>query len=220
MSIAVIQNSIAGTGGTGTLTITLGTSVPVGGVIAVALITGNNALTPPSVTDNVNSGNYSLISQYHDSTNDNTVTWYWITANAAGAPVITITGVGNYTVPFATSMDGFVGTPTLDSAMTATFSATSGTTLACSPLSNTVATNEIVLAAICLHTGYQVSAPTGWTSVGSGVGGYISCSTLGQNPNPSGTFTFSASSNSDALVIGIYDSTGGGPDTLMGQAIL
>jgi hypothetical protein len=158
-----------------------------------------------TVADTVNTGNYSQLSYY--SAGGNGLAIYWKIANATGNPTITLTGGGGYSYMTCGRISGFTGTPTVDSALTATNTAT-GTTPNINATNNFA--NECMLVAWEDNSGYgqQMTGYSGWTdatttSVGQQPGFYAIENSAHTTNNFSGTS--SPSEQWWLLLGGIYD---------------
>lgn len=179
-------------------TCTIAASVGTGQVILV-MTQG----TPPAdltVTDNKNAGDYSLLASYSAPS----MGIFWIKTNASGAPAISLSGTTGYTYLWCFAVTGFVGTPTVDSALTNTATG-SGTALAINATSNH--NNEVMLVHVGEIYSHSVTV-SGW-SEGTG-GGDASASGFYSIEASAGTAnnfagTWSASGVWYLLLAGIYD---------------
>jgi hypothetical protein len=202
-TLAVGTNYIYGTSSP----VILPSSVSPGQVIAIQIAANSGTFGTVTMTDNVNSGSYAATgAEFYDSTNTVVINWYWKVADATGTPTISISTTGGTPNKItAVVISGFVGTPTIDSAARSTFSATTAaTTLVCSPIPATTATNEIYLMGAAVPAGsyWNSSSNPSWTAFEQFDSYAIGTSS---GTNFSTTITWGATSVSDALVVGIYD---------------
>jgi hypothetical protein len=127
------------------------------GQIVLLFATGGGLPGSATVSDNVNTGNYLVLESF---VAQNMMIFYKIT-NASGTPTISIASPGGFTDIWGIGVNGFVGTPTIDTSIAATATGTS-TTPTMSPLSTNFS-NEIALMAI--GTAYtQAVTATGWSN--------------------------------------------------------
>ena len=138
--------------------ITLG-SVASGSVIIVTSQNDTHNTSAETWSDNVNSGNYSLLADYTGGAEPGI---FWIIANATGAPTITCSGSLGTVNATAFVVTGWQGTPTKDTSITAAWGATSAV-LTATPL--VTGQNNEILVAIPSYGGgaYGTGASTGWT---------------------------------------------------------
>lgn len=157
MSLSVITGPAqtnSGTPWTGTFTGTVGT-----GQVMLVFFQG---FTTPTVSDNVNTGNYSLLASYSTPQ----LSLYYKITNAAngGSTTVTVTGTG-YVFAWVFAVTGFVGTPTID----ATLGQPTATATSAAPALNMASNfnNEILLMNVGGATQLPVTANitvAGWTA--------------------------------------------------------
>jgi hypothetical protein len=201
MSLTVTRGTVTDPSGGGTLNYALPSSVGIGQVI-VAITAGGSVPGSQAVSDNINTGAYSLLASFPTGQ----ISMWWIITNASGTPTVTMTGAGGFTFFSACAITGFVGTPTSDIAIQATATAVSGT-VAINATSNFA--NEVMLIGWYPSSttfADQLTGYTGWTdiitqNVGSQPGFFSVENTLTTN-NFSGTFT---SGHWFLQLAGIYD---------------
>lgn len=130
------------------------------GQVILACVQGSPA-SSLTVSDNVNSGNYSLLQSYSAPF----MAIFWKITTATGTPTVTVTGLTGYTYLWDMGVIGFVGTPTADTAIENTATGT-GTTLSINAASNFA--NEVML--VCAGDSYtqKVTLGSGWAN-GTGV---------------------------------------------------
>jgi hypothetical protein len=126
-----------------------------------------NATTnaPPTLSDNVNTGNYTFIGTFFDVTNSFLLAHYYKVANATGTPTIatgSVAGAGSGAggKVAASRYTGFVGVPTLDASCALGTNGT-GTAIA-GPALVTTKTPELLVGAACLEANPTTSANS-WT---------------------------------------------------------
>jgi hypothetical protein len=197
-------------------TATFSSSVSSGSVIFAIIAANGWAGTLPTVTDNVNSGSYSQLGCYHNTSYGYLVCEYWIVANSTGTPTVSVSYSGYYATVYVGQVTGFAGTPTADSSIVADFSG-SGTTISVSP-ATTNYNNEIMLIGLTTSGGFGTSGSGAWNTLGGCTAAY-NCPAVYSIEVTSGTTdnfsaTLSASSDWIALLGGIYD--GSGPFNPMG----
>jgi hypothetical protein len=169
-----------------------------------------------TVSDNVNTGNYTLIGSFFDSVNAVTQAIFMKVCNAAGVPTVSAAiGGGNFGKLVAGIFSGFVGTPTVDTALTTNFGPVTGTTLTFSPIVTNF-NNELLLMSGSNGAFIQtVNAP--WTDFtgSSGTGFFDIVPTSGT----ASSFTANMGSSTwlDGLLIAIHDVTSTGA-ALVGAA--
>jgi hypothetical protein len=209
-ALTVAQHA-ASSGSAATQTITLTSSVAAGQAIIIGIEAASNSVSYSSVTDSVNTGQYTHIAHAHDATNGNMLDEYFIVATSTGTPVITIVSTGFTTYNgYAISVNGFAGVPAWDSATytsngTTYAATTAATTLAITSLPVTSHNNEILVEIGNGGSGFISSFP-GWT-IPAGTLAYAIVATAGTDK--SGTITWGSSAVSDALFTGIYDNISG-----------
>jgi hypothetical protein len=126
------------------------------GQVSLLFATGGGLPGSATVTDNVNSGNYSVLASFVAQN----MMIFWKVTNASGTPTITINTPGGFTDIWGMGVTGFVGTPTADTGINATATGTS-TTPTLAATSNFA--NEIMLMAVGTAYTQQVTA-TGWSA--------------------------------------------------------
>jgi hypothetical protein len=123
---------------------------------------GNPGAT--TVSDTINSGNWTLLNFQLDLTNS--LSWlgtYFKVANAAGTPTVSCSQTSNqFGQLIIARYNGFVGTPTADAGITAVANGT-GTAVSCSPITTNY-TNELLLVTQVSGT-FTTSTITGWTAM-------------------------------------------------------
>jgi hypothetical protein len=156
---------------------------------------GNSAFTP-TISDTVNSGNYTVAFTHYYATTTNIYGYAYLVANAAGTPVVSVTpnaafsgGQFSY-IRFA----GFTATPALDPAST-------NTSGAANPITGSMTTggvNEAVVQLIWNTGGGNVpSLPGGWTEIFNAGGASLVDPFWLENVSP-GSVSFSANGSVSA----------------------
>lgn len=154
-------------------TVTMGQTCAINDVIFVTLqLLNATANLPPTITDNVNTGNYTLVngSAYLDGTNQILAALYAKVANANGAaPVITCPNISSINASAGGkfgcfSFTGFGGTPSIDAALVGR---NTGTINPVSSIALTTTTNPEV--AVVMESGTNTFA----NGTGSGTWGTI-----------------------------------------------
>lgn len=204
MAISYIASSHANNAGTPP-TLTAGASIPAGSLIVV-IMAGN--VSAATITDNVNSGSYTVVGTYSNPT----AAIFYKVANATGTPSITIGNTSsNYITADISAYTGFTGTPTLDPHYTAeTFSGTSAT-LTGSPITTNYS-NELLVIGTEYPTTFGTGTATGWTALqgnwNNGGAGYAILPTSGTTNNFSATIN--ASEPWKLNLAGFYDAGAAG----------
>ena len=179
---------------------TLSASIGVGQVV-VAFTQGGTLPGTATVSDNVNSGDYSILQSFPA---ENMVI-YWKITNAAGTPTVTVTNPGGFSYIWCMGITGFSGTPTSDAAIQNTASGTS-TTPTISAINNF--NNEVMLVGVGISYTQSVTV-SGWSaavSTDKGNGFYSIEASSGTANNFNGSW-----GTSQAWFIqlaGIYDAGG------------
>jgi hypothetical protein len=193
---------VTGSGSGSPGTATMSGSVASGTVVVVGVVSAGAACSGWTVSDTINTGNYTLLSSTTGAC------FFWKIANATGTPTLSIGGSGgSYLNLTAAQLTGWVGTPTADATLANPFTATSAT-IGASPVTTTH-NNEFLLATAYYPTTYATGTPSGWTVLGGG-GLCSSCvayafeATSGTTDNFSQTLNASVTWN--AITAGIYDS--------------
>jgi hypothetical protein len=150
MSLSVVTGVHAGSS---TPSVTLSGSVGVGQVVLL-FATGGGLPGTATVSDNVNTGNYSVLASFVAQN----MMIFWKIANASGTPTISMASAGGFTDIWGMGVTGFAGTPTADTSINATATGTSTT-----PTINATSNfnNEIMLVAVGTAYTQSVTA-TGW----------------------------------------------------------
>ena len=135
MSLSVIHGP-SETNSSTPFTATFTGSVGIGQLMLVFF----QGFTTPTVSDNVNTGNYSLLASYSTPQ----LSLYYMVTNAAnaGSTTVTVTGTG-YVFVWMMAVTGFVGTPTIDATLGQPTATATSATAALSMSSNFP--NEILL---------------------------------------------------------------------------
>lgn len=143
------------------------TSACAAGDLMHAVVSLLNATTnaPPTLSDNVNTGNYTLIGTFFDVTNSFLLAHYYKVANASGTPTVATgsvagAGAGAGGKVAAARYTGFVGTPTLDPSCVLSAGGT-GTAIA-GPALTTTKTPELLVGAACAESNTTASV-NNWT---------------------------------------------------------
>ena len=194
-------------------------NVPIGDYIVCAVITPGGQGNPGtvSVADSVNTGNYTVLNTYYDSTNTAYVALFGIVANAGGMPTVTATlqnGQGGQII--IADFTGFTGTITVDSALVGTAEGT-GTAVSLTPVTNANA-NELILCAAYVNFGWASSPPSGWTGASTTQTGLYYAVVASASQNTPFTGTLGSSAAWDVAVAGLYGkaaSSGGGANILL-----
>lgn len=134
--------------------VALASSLGIGQVV-LAFVQGGTIPASSVVTDNVNSGNYSLLCDVPAQN----LAVYWKITNASGTPTVSLASPGGFAFLWAMGVKGFVGTPTQDTGITAN---TSGTSLAPTLNATSNFANEIMLMS-CGITYTDNITVSGWT---------------------------------------------------------
>lgn len=207
--MAITIGSATGVYGSTTGT-SFASSVPAGDVIVVFLKA--TSATAPTVSDNVNTGNYTQLNSFADSTNSRWLYVFFKKANASGTPTVSVSGPsGNIVI---LDFTGFVGTPTQDTTPNGNGSSTSSTTYSVSPV--TTGQNNCLILGATAQGSSAASTSSGWTkpTVTSGGGPlqpqYAVIATSGTNTPFTGNLN--TTTNYDAITAGLYDpgAAGGG----------
>jgi hypothetical protein len=200
--------------GTCTISSTLGV-----GQVIVAIAKGGSLSSSSTVSDSVDTGNYTLIT----SAGSGHQWMWWITTNASSSSyVVTLGTQGGSTVYWKCfAITGFVGTPTLDSAILNTATG-SGTTMAINATSNF---NTEFLFVNAFNDTSGTSTPgsaTGWTQLPGAfsMGYYAYEATSGTVNNLSASL--SPTNTWYLQLAGIYDNTGAKPSFVIsnGHALM
>lgn len=174
-----------------------------------------------TVSDNVNSGNYTLLANY--SSPDMAI--YWKVTNASGEPSISISGTMGYSYASSLAITGFVGTPTLDTAIINTATGTSASE-AINATSN--ANNEVLLIAQVNSSVFVANLTvTGWNSATTGSSNLAQAGWYAIEPSAGTQNNFSAALGSSytwyVQLAGIYDPSSSGtvpPGFFLSQRLL
>lgn len=173
------------------------------GDLLIATVWGASGPNTFTVADTVNSGNYTSLMKVEDGTNSLYLYMFWKVANAAGTPTVSTTGMSNFGQIDVARFNGFVGTPTVDSALTNTTFTGSTTAVSMSPIVNNFA-NEVVLVGWDSGSFFTSSPSTYSILAGSSKFGWYAIQTSASVSN-----TYSGTQNAavawDGMVSGIYD---------------
>jgi hypothetical protein len=169
---------------------------------------GSSNALPITVSDNVNSGDYTLINStfvYPQLPGYFAAVWYKV-ANATGVPKVTFSSSSGWGSTFGCvmSVTGWAGVPTVDDGASTYNYNNSGTSTTQGGTVSSAHNNEVLLAAPW-NVVYIDSQPSGWTAFGSGTTDtcyYAVKATAGAN-----NFSGPLSSASDWLTLfgGLYD---------------
>jgi hypothetical protein len=162
-----------------------------------------------TVSDNVNSGNYTLLNTQSDAGSSSRLYLYSKVANATSgsAPIISVSQsnaqFGHLCVARFT---GFVGTPTVDASLaTNKFNSVSTTAVSCTPITTDFNT-ELLICGAFYGSSIFPSVPTGWTTITSdGATFYAVVPTSGTNQSFVGTLNTAIAWQT--IFAGIYDNT-------------
>lgn len=190
---------------TSPLTITFTTSQAVGNVIECAAeVTGGATTSGLTVSDSLNGSYGSAIATALDTTNSVAYAHFWKVVTTSGTPTVTVTMSGRFIVAQCNAYTGFVGTPTVDSAMTQIWGPFAATTsFSFSPIV-TAQNNEILSMFVGSGSFINSGTPTGWNaSGGNWAGNYKIAASSGTSATFAGTLN--VSSWIGGLSIGIYD---------------
>jgi len=177
-------------------------SVPAGDVIVVFLKATTAAA--PTVTDNVNTGNYTELNSFADSTNGRWMYVFFKQATATGTPTVSVSGPsGNIVI---VDFTGFVGTPTADPTPNGGNGSASSATYSITPV-DTGFNNCLILGGTS-QTSNNPAIASGWTAAGAAGGGplkgqYAVIATSGTNTPFTGALDTTTAY--DAVTAGIYD---------------
>lgn len=161
------QVNIPGSGPTG---LPMNTACAVNDLIVVQFYLANATLYLPTFTDNVNSGNYTVVYHSLDSNLDGglIVGQAYMVANAVGTPTITVGASANYGGGYMIGLrfNGFTATPTPDTGARS-FSNGNSATVSGSITNNFA--NELILSQ--QHEGTTYASPGGsWNQVFNSAG--------------------------------------------------
>ena len=176
-------------------------------------VSAGNAAFQPTITDTVNTGNYTVQYSTYYAAGTKIYGWAWIAANAAGTPVVSVTPNAAFSVGEFNYIrwSGFTATPTYDGAS----ANTSGTANPITGGMTPGGINEAIIELIWNTGGGNIpSTPSGWTFIpnASGAGivspfwlentspGAVSFSGTGSVSAPWYTVTAGFSSGSAALI--------------------
>jgi hypothetical protein len=161
-----------------------------------------------TVSDNLNTGNYTLLGTFFDSTNHVTQAVFMIKCNAAGVPTVsTSIGNGDTGKLIAGIFNGFLGTPTLDASIVTDFGPITGSVNTFSPITSNF-TNELMLLASS-NGDFISTISGGWTDLtgSSGAAFFKLVTSAGSSANF--TANMGASTWIDGVLVGIHDVVSG-----------
>jgi len=182
---------------------TFGSSVPSGSVI-VKFIMGPGCSTD-TVSDNVNSGNYTLMVTYATGGANGPLCIYYKVTNATGTPTVSMTA-GGYSYTDQLAIEGFTGTPTIDVGIQAHNTGTSSTQ-SINATSNF--NNEVMLVANDFGTSNITVSGANYTPDVSGTWAVIGYSQIEATPTTKNySATLAASTTWFVQLAGVYDATG------------
>jgi hypothetical protein len=183
----------------------------IGDALCVKVQAGTAVALTPTISDTVNTGNWTAVgTPIADATNSNWEQWFWIRANAAGTPTISVSNLAKTGTLDYVRISGFTGTATLDTGATiqGNFTGTATTAVSASPLTTNF-NNEVCLAANTSGAGFTVQPTGNWTSqTASHLYTNIEAAS-GTSINF--TATLSASSWYDLATMGVYDAVAATP---------
>lgn len=183
----------------------------VGDALCVKVQAATAGALTPTVSDTVNTGNWTPVgTPIQDATNASWQQWFWIRANAAGTPTISVSNLAKTGTLDYVRISGFAGTATLDTGATmqGNFSGNATTAVSASPLTTNF-NNEVCLAANTSGSGFTVQPTGNWTSQ--------TASHLYTNIEATSgasidfTATMSASSWFDTSIMAVYDAASSPP---------
>jgi len=199
VAITVTQ-ALNGTGTNATITLTV---PPNTGQPIVVLAGGWASNVQIGATDNASNGAYSVLGFNWDTTNSRALQALWIKSSASSGSNLVITLSGSvFATYLALVLNGFAGTATADTSLTANWNSPSGTTGTFSPIASTQ-NNEILLMTTATGS-FQTAQPSGWSEPSTSHTDYYAiCATSGTSKIFA--FTINATSWFDGLLTGIYD---------------
>jgi len=172
--IGQIDSAAATITGNGPGTLTPSKACSAGDLIfcqwSLSNVTSGNSSFNPVISDNVNSGNYSLLYSFYDSAHSAKRGVSYILANGNGTPTVTLgasTSYSNGNMSYV-RFNGFSATPSLDGLP----QVTSGTSTTPSGTFTSNGTNELV-PAFTFGGGTYTTNPTGWHQIFNASGGNI-----------------------------------------------
>ena len=180
-----------------------GSSIPSGSVI-IKFLMGTSCSTD-TVSDNVNTGNYTLMVTYATGGANGPLCIFYKVTNATGTPTVSVT-TGGFTYTDQLAIEGFTGTPTVDVAIQATNTATSATE---SIAATSLHANEVMLVAEDFGTSNITVSGANYTPDVSGswaVLGYSQIEATTTTKNFSATLA--ASTTWHVQLAGVYDAAG------------
>ncbi|MGA7524688.1 MAG: hypothetical protein WBW84_19725 [Acidobacteriaceae bacterium] len=194
--------------------VTFNTAAAINDVL-VCLIFNNEATSPGTITvsDNVNSGNYTLLNSHLDANSASGLFIYAKVVNTAGTPTVSVSeSAVQYGHLDIARYTGFIGTPTFDATMNATgpFIGT-GTAISCSPITTNFANELLISASARSSVGLTSITPSGWTPYdGSSYGStmYYAVETT-QGTTNNFVATLNASASWQNVFAGIYGASVG-----------
>lgn len=186
----------------------------------ISLLNATNNV-PPTLTDTVNTGSYTLIGTFFDGPNSFLVSHYYKVANATGTPTVNTgslaaIGSGAGGTVAASRYTGFVGTATIDSSFSASPTTGTGTSIA-GPTLITTATPELLVGVAGVESGPTISLDN-WNTNGATRNGQAFYSFLVEagaiGSSDQWTFTGSTSSAWGLMNSGFYGLTAVPPVTV------
>lgn len=188
------------------------------GDVLICMIELNSSSSPgtTTVSDNVNSGNYTLLNFHLDTGSASSFGIYFKVANAAGTPTVSASLASSQFGALEISrFNGFVGTPTPDATINASgpFVATGTTAISCSPITTNF-NNELLLTCQGFNPTNTYTTPTisGWTALDGGTFGSPSYYAVEVSSGTTNNFvgTYGASTSWQNVFAGIYDAPNSG----------
>ncbi len=166
MAITLVDHA-TGTAGYPPPPVAFNTPCSIGDVLICEFVGGAADQGVTTVSDNVNSGHYTLLNYQYDATTT-TSNGIWLKiANAAGTPTVTITQTNpDYGSLYIARFNGFIGTPTVDASLAPNKfnNASSTTTVLCSPVTSNF-NNELLLASFYANSAQTSATVANWTAV-------------------------------------------------------
>jgi hypothetical protein len=171
-----------------------------------------------TVSDNVNSGNYTLLNTQSDAGSSSRLYLYSIVANATSGspPTISVSqGSAQFGHLCVARFTGYAHIPTVDASLaTNKFNSVSTTAVSCTPITTDFNT-ELLIGGTFTGSSFFPSVPTGWNAVTGDTSAatyYAVVPTSGTNQSFVGTLN--AAIAWQAIFAGIYDAPSGPPPVL------
>ncbi len=218
MAITLQDHANGSAGGGPPPSVAFNTAVSIGDVL-IGVVHSESGSSPGTVTvsDNVNSGNYSPLNSYLDSGTSSWIGIFFKVANASGTPTVSVAESNNlFGKMNILRFNGFVGTPTADATMDATGPFTGATTaVSCSPITTNFNIELLITGNVRSSGSYTSANITGWTAFDGATFGsdvyYAVEATSGTTNNFAGTLGSAGAWQS--VFAGIYDAGGGATGT-------